>query len=78
MLSLILETSDEYKEKLRQLGAARKTNPDVYWEEFQVDPAAGTIRRSIYIHDEKMREVNYRFGVDNDHTSADGRALKVQ
>jgi len=72
-----IQTTEEYKDKLRELGAARKTNPDIYWEEFHIDPAAGTLRRSIYIDNEKKREVNYKFGIVNDGVSADGRAMKV-
>lgn len=47
-------------------------------EEFHVDPSAGTLRRTVFVDNEKKREVNYKFGVVNDGTSEDGRPLKVK
>jgi len=72
-----IKTSDEYKDRLRKLAAARKTNPDIYEEVFQIDPAAGTISRTVFVDKEKKREVNYKFGIVNDGTSEDGRPLKL-
>jgi hypothetical protein len=70
-----IKTPEEYKDRLRKIAAARKTNPDVYWEEFQVD--AGSFRRTVYVDNQKKREVNYKFGIVNDGTSEDGRPLKI-
>jgi len=73
----VIKTSEEYKERLRKLAAARKTNPDCYVEEFQIDTAGGTISRKVFVENEKKREVNYKFGGVNDGTSEDGRPLKL-
>lgn len=72
-----IQTPEEYKDRLRKIATARKTNPDVYWEEFHVDTAAGTFRRTVYVDNQKKREVNYKFGIVNDGTSEDGRPLKL-
>jgi len=72
-----IKSTDEYKDRLRKLAAARKTNPDIYVEEFQIDTAGGTIRRTVFVDNEKKREVNYKFGIVNDGTSEDGRPLKL-
>ena len=62
---------------MRQLAAARKANPEVYFEEFHIDPKAGTIRRSFFYNNEKKREVTYKLGVENDGKTPDGTTMKV-
>ena len=73
----LVETSEESKEQLRQLAAARKANPDIYFEEFVIDPKEGTIRRSFFFDNEKKREVTYKLGVENDGATPDGTVMKV-
>ena len=72
-----INTPEAYRERLRKLAEARKTDPDCYFEEFHVDPAAGTVRRQVNVNKEVKRDVTYKIGPVNDGTAADGRPMKV-
>ena len=74
-----IKSPEEYKEKLRKVGEASKVDRNAYVEELNVDKAAGTLHRSVYINGEKVKESGeVKLGIEIDGKSADGRPAKVK
>lgn len=78
MSLLSSETPEAYKEFLRGLGQAVKSNPDAYKELLAIDAGAGTASRTAFINNEKKREMTVKVGVETEVTLADGRTAKVR
>lgn len=70
------KTPEAYKEFLRGLGQAVKTNPDAYKEQLTIDVAAGTANRTAFVNNEQKRNTTVKIGPENDVTLACGRAAK--
>ena len=71
------DTSEEVKGKIKLLVAEVKADPNAYIEEIFVDKAAGVARRTVWLKGEKKREGELSFGKEHEHTTLDGRVVKV-
>lgn len=72
-----IHTTDEYKDRLRKLADAWKSDPDSYVEEFNYDASAGTLRRAVFVNGESKRDTKYKVGGEVEATTADGRKAKI-
>jgi len=75
--SLFVETSEEFKNKMRALAAELKIHPDSYIEELRIDTAAGIAHRTIHIKGQKKREGETTLGKEQDGVTHDNRPAKV-
>jgi len=72
-----INSPPEYVAKLRQLGAAVKSDPNAYIEEFTV--SGNTFHRQAFVNGERKKDSGtVTFGEQHDATSGDGRPVKIK
>jgi hypothetical protein len=72
-----INTPEEHKEKIRQLGEAVKKDHNVYVEELKVDVT--TFHRQAFVHGEKKKDSgDVAFDTEHDAKLGDGRPAKIR